>query len=226
MKKDGSGLRQLTNDLAKDRSVIWSSDGKKLAFMSDRGGKYEVWTINADGSNLEQLTKTSSLSYVMPVYWFRDGKKLACIGDSGAEVCDLTKPPSDKSMERLPAVAVDSGRLVWGSVSPNEEMMAGITSSDSLPGIVLHSFRTGAFEAVVDSGFAPVWLSDNRRLLYSNHGRMFIVEIQTKKKHELENFPAGVLPGFFQISSDDRTFYYEVGTKEANLWEGTIEAQK
>jgi len=224
MKKDGSGLRQLTNDLAKDRSVIWSSDGKKLAFMSDRGGKYELWTINADGSNLEQLTKTSSLSYIMPIFWFRDGKKMICSSDSGAEICDLTKSPGDKSMERFPAVAVDSGRFLWGSVSPNEEMMAGVTSSDSLPGIILYTFRTGAFEAVVDSGSAPVWLSDNRRLLYSHDGKMFIVDIQTKKKHALANFPAGVIPGLFQISSDDRAFYYEVGTKEANLWEVTMQA--
>jgi len=226
IKKDGSGLRQLTNDLAKDRSVIWSSDGKKLAFMSDRGGKYEIWTINADGSDLEQLTKTSSLSYIMPLFWFRNGKKMICSGDSGAEICDLTKPPSDKSMERFPAVAVDSGRFLWGTVSPNEEMIAGSTSSDSLPGIVLYSFRTGAYEAVVDSGDAPAWLSDNRRLLFSRHGKTFIVDIQTKKKHEVANFPAGVLTGAFQISSDNRTFYYEVGTKEANLWEGDIRPQQ
>lgn len=34
----------------------WSPDGARLAFLSNRGGSPEVWTIQADGSALHQLT--------------------------------------------------------------------------------------------------------------------------------------------------------------------------
>ena len=54
--RDGTGLRQLTNDAAHDRQPLWSADGARLMFYSDRGGRYQVWTIAADGSALMQVT--------------------------------------------------------------------------------------------------------------------------------------------------------------------------
>jgi len=49
---DGKGLRQLTDDIYKDRQPRWSPDGKTIAFFSNRGGNYQVWTIHPDGSGL------------------------------------------------------------------------------------------------------------------------------------------------------------------------------
>lgn len=39
-----------------DETPSWFSDGKRLAFQSNRTGRMEIWTINADGSDLRQLT--------------------------------------------------------------------------------------------------------------------------------------------------------------------------
>ena len=30
---------------------VWSPDGSQIAFMTDRSGKWELWIMNADGSN-------------------------------------------------------------------------------------------------------------------------------------------------------------------------------
>lgn len=35
---------------------VWSPDGSKLAFLSNRTGNPEVWTIGVDGSDLQQVT--------------------------------------------------------------------------------------------------------------------------------------------------------------------------
>jgi TolB protein len=35
----------------------WSPDGTRVAFVSNRTGTYQIWTMNADGTNVSQLTR-------------------------------------------------------------------------------------------------------------------------------------------------------------------------
>jgi hypothetical protein len=37
----------------------WSPDGKKIAFLTDRSGRWEIWTMGADGSNQRPLLPAS-----------------------------------------------------------------------------------------------------------------------------------------------------------------------
>jgi hypothetical protein len=58
MNADGSELRRLTNDPARDTSPIWSPDGQWIAFVSDReAGKWFIWVIKPDGTDLQRLPK-------------------------------------------------------------------------------------------------------------------------------------------------------------------------
>jgi Tol biopolymer transport system component len=43
---DGSGLTQLTDNLAWDMFPAWSPDGKKIAFDSDRMGNFDIWVMD------------------------------------------------------------------------------------------------------------------------------------------------------------------------------------
>jgi len=38
-------------------SIAWSPDGKRIAFQSNRTGRWEVWVMNADGTGAKQLTR-------------------------------------------------------------------------------------------------------------------------------------------------------------------------
>ena len=54
----GGDPRRLTNNLFPDRKPSWSPDGKRIAFMSERDGNYEIYVMGTDGKNMQNLTNT------------------------------------------------------------------------------------------------------------------------------------------------------------------------
>ena len=49
--------RRLTDHPSPNYSPVWSPNGKWIGFTSNRTGDQQIYRINADGSNLKQLTK-------------------------------------------------------------------------------------------------------------------------------------------------------------------------
>jgi TolB protein len=47
---------QLTKASGKNENPSWAPDGVHIAFTSNRGGSYQIWTMLADGSQPRQLT--------------------------------------------------------------------------------------------------------------------------------------------------------------------------
>ncbi len=66
-----------------------SPDGKTIAFtltyesIEENKGNSEIYTINADGSNMKRLTKTASSEGNLQ--WIENGERLAFIGKEGAD---------------------------------------------------------------------------------------------------------------------------------------------
>jgi TolB protein len=58
---DGTGVRRLTRLSNGNDSPAWSPDGKRIAFVSDRGhdDRYDIYVMNADGTKQTRLTKTA-----------------------------------------------------------------------------------------------------------------------------------------------------------------------
>jgi Tol biopolymer transport system component len=57
---DGSGkTTNLTDHPALDKHPCWSPDGSKIVFHTDRDGNYEIYVMNADGSNPMNLTNSA-----------------------------------------------------------------------------------------------------------------------------------------------------------------------
>src|SRR5262245_53257973 len=48
---DGLGLTQLTTASSVDRMPVFSPDGEHIAFLSNRSGMFQVWIMNADGTD-------------------------------------------------------------------------------------------------------------------------------------------------------------------------------
>jgi Tol biopolymer transport system component len=56
MRADGTRVRRLTDSAGLDEGPVWSPDGTKIAFSSDRDGQQELYVMNSDGSDPRRLT--------------------------------------------------------------------------------------------------------------------------------------------------------------------------
>lgn len=67
---------RLTFDDAQDNNPVWSPDGKRIAFTSNRGGKNAIYVRRSDGrGDVESLF--SGERRVVPEDWSRDGQYIA-----------------------------------------------------------------------------------------------------------------------------------------------------
>jgi Tol biopolymer transport system component len=60
---DGSGLRRLTHargGKVNNGADSWSPDGTRIAFVSNRGGAYQIYVMNADGTQATAVTHTAA----------------------------------------------------------------------------------------------------------------------------------------------------------------------
>ncbi len=62
---------QLTRGPKRDNAPAWSPDGRRIAFLSNRGGKTNIWLISPEGGEAEAATKFEKLS-VSSFQWLPD----------------------------------------------------------------------------------------------------------------------------------------------------------
>ncbi len=214
---DGSGLRQVTGD-SDDRVPRWSPNGDWMAFLSTRGGPFELWRVRPDGSELRQLTQVRTAN--VPV-WSPDGLRMvasASRGDRRATlVFDPYQPWEAQDPLELPSPDDAFATFAINSWSPDGEHLAGQHQFTDA-GIIVYTFRTGLYEGLTDFGEWPVWLPDNRRLLFVTGGNEFhIVDRISKDVRRIFSVGSEVI-GPPRFSSDGRQVYYSRRVTEADVW--------
>ena len=219
VKSDGSGYRQVTDDAARDRGPRWSPDGARIAFYSDRSGRYETWTIRPDGSGLEQLTKTTGAPRTA-VTWSPDGKRIATDDGARTWIEDLSKPPDERQAEPLPALE-GGDSMQPRSWSPDGSMLAGGITFYPSPNSVtlLYSFASRSYTALPEGRGWPAWLSDSRRLLVSRYDRIVLLDTRTGRATTVLTTAAQGI----SVSRDDRWVSYIETRVESDVWMATLE---
>jgi TolB protein len=56
---DGT-VKRLTSSAGQDAQPTWSPDGAKIAFVSQRSGQYQIWTMTSTGGSPLRITHTAS----------------------------------------------------------------------------------------------------------------------------------------------------------------------
>jgi len=77
MNSDGSGALQLTTDAGIDQEPSWSADDSRIVFSTNRGGDYDIYTINTDGT-LPSVLSGNTGDETSPS-WSSDGTRIAYV---------------------------------------------------------------------------------------------------------------------------------------------------
>lgn len=91
LKVGGGEARQLTSGLANDSGPCWSPDGKQIAFISNRGGKAQIYIIPVDGGEAKALTSLPQ-GVGGGLAWSPDGQSIAFTAPPQVEPRDPAAP--------------------------------------------------------------------------------------------------------------------------------------
>lgn len=109
---EGKRVRELTHGNWRDFSPVWSPDGKKIAFLSERDGSTQIHVMWVDTREVAQLTHLERAP--SNIVWSPDGKRIAFTyfvpDDKPILQVKLPKKP-EKAKWGAPAVIID--RLSW-----------------------------------------------------------------------------------------------------------------
>jgi Tol biopolymer transport system component len=162
MNADGSAQTALTpeSNYADDMNPTWSPDGNRIAFASTRGGTWNIWSINADGTDLHSL----STVFASDPGWSPDGSRLTFSGLSGIGVVDangsnphfISGPGGSPSS---PSWSPDGSRIVFSR-----------NNSEGYPGELYLAATDGAGETQLTSGgfrnAQPRWSPDGTKIVF------------------------------------------------------------
>jgi len=215
-------LRRLTDDPFRNRGPKFAPDSKRLAFYSNRSGRYETWTINLDGSGLTQITKNVGKGPWWP-NWSPDGTRFAFPDGNTSYIYSIGRTPEEGRVETLALMPEGGWFQVWGW-SPDARLLVGSRVEGGRPanGVFTYNIETKEYTRLSDAGAASIFLPDGRRILYLEDGSFKIVDLASKRVRPLGGAAGLGRIDSFALTKDGRSLYAIENKVEADVWEATL----
>jgi len=212
MNVDGTGLRNVTNDAARDRGPRFAPDGSVL-FFSDRGGGMRFWALRPDAGGLRQVSNytEADLNYPVPS---QDGRFLGASDAPGHLLFLFDASNLDRPTGILRAPTEKVVRLAdW---SPDSEKIAVGGLLRGVPGYIYYIAQK-RWEAIGEVRSLR-WLPDGRRLLALRNDTIVLVDPGIAKMRDVYSEPGLKEISNISVSRDGKRLYFTTRSDQSNIW--------
>jgi serine/threonine-protein kinase len=204
-------LTRLTFDPLWDRFPVWSPDGRRIAFSSQRDGSEgnPFWQA-ADGTGQVERLADQREGQVFPTSFSPDGTRLLLIGDSAVgtgqdDIRMVSFNGGDRAVTPLLATSFNERNP---EVSPDGRWLAYESDETGRLEIYVRPFPevdAGRWQVSTGGGTQPLWARSGRELFYRSGDALMVVPNEVGRMFAAHT-PARVLTGQYAPTLGGRNY--------------------
>jgi Tol biopolymer transport system component len=177
---DRGTTTRFTSEPGNEFFPVWSPDGSRLAFASNRNGPYDIYARPVTGSGQEEVLCRSGQLKKWPTTWSPDGRSIVFTGSSPKTGDDLWILPLDGDRKPVPYLNSRFNENN-GAISPDGRWLAYTSDETGRNEVYVQPFPTPGAKSQVstDGGDGARWSRDGRQLFFATvDGKIMGSDIQ------------------------------------------------